>query len=134
MAELEEDYEKRGVSGAGSDIGYSVEVRYSFHTPTKIGDVIYDKKWRRLHCNESELGIGVPTGPRYSEAGKRGLYSYAAAEALRWWFLANLEINHRIDSLCFETRIVSHVVKFSYEIEADEQHSLIKSPYRPLDK
>jgi len=38
-----------GPSGSGTIIGYSVEARHNYHTPTKIGDVLLDTRWRKLH-------------------------------------------------------------------------------------
>jgi hypothetical protein len=49
-----------------------------------------------------------------------GMVSQIEAEALRWQFLAGAEGESRLGSLCLETRLIAHKVKYSYEVTPTE--------------
>src|SRR5690606_9220355 len=89
------------------------------------GSQLFDQRWKRVKFDTIPLPVGVPSGPP-SLSGLRdklGLYSYQAAQALRWWFHANAAASW--NDLCLETRLVKHRVKYSYECEAISAHAVI---------
>jgi hypothetical protein len=80
---------------------FIVEARHNYRDPLPVGDQIFDREWRVVNFNLSDnVGIPVNTVP-----GFEGTLSYAAAPALRWWWLAQLEATTRA-CFCMETRLV----------------------------
>lgn len=106
----------KGSSGSGSDSGFTVQARYAYPEPKDFHGQILDNRWRTLHFQQSP--IGVPAQARYApwSGSMPGLMTYPAAEALRWWFIANAA--HSFDHFCLETRIIKHEIKYSYSEEA----------------
>jgi hypothetical protein len=123
QAEAKSEYPKKGTSGNGSDVGYSVEVRYTgSNNAVVIDGEIYTGKWRRFSPKQSP--IGVPPHHRYSVwLDQCHLMSYPAAQAIRWWFHAIADFEFK--NLCLETRLVKHAVKYSFSEEAISDHSPI---------
>lgn len=74
-----------------------------YGTPTTIGDTVFDKEWRRVDFQGSTLGV-----PSRIEQDFPGTYDYAAAQALRYWWIANLSAVRVTGSLCIETRLVEY--------------------------
>lgn len=109
-------------SASGNFMGYSVEARSTYYKPEKIGELLLDKRWRQIHWSDDRGGM--PEGPSYQQPWLRshGLFSYQAAQALRWWFLAEVEANGR--HFCIETRLVEH--KVTYSTKAEEGRALDK--------
>jgi hypothetical protein len=104
-------FPRKGQSGSGTEIGYSVEARYNYPSPKAFGDIILDDRWRTVHFPEGKTG--VPAGPiYYTHTRAQGLFGYSAAQALRWWLhaLADAEI---LGGLCIETRLVKHEINYS---------------------
>ncbi len=103
--------------------GWSVEVRYAYHDPVEIAGVLLDNRWRPLIPIPSP--VGVPRGPRYWAAihEMTNTFSYASAQALRWWFHAIAESN--FDGICLESRLVRHRIKHSYSSQAESVHGRI---------
>ena len=131
-----DEFPTKGSSASGSDTAFSVQARYAYPEPKTICGITLDTRWRTLHFEQSP--IGVPSQTRYCPwgSGLYGLMTYQAAQALRWWFLANAK--HSFDHLCIETRLVKHEVKYQMseqavaagsEIDgADERESFRQSP------
>lgn len=110
-------------SGNATDIGYKVEVRTSYHSPTVIGQgddaLVIDTFWRQLHIREGSTPFGVNIPVRRSWGRSildHGLLTYVAAEAHRWAFLAYLEATQTAGTLCIETRLVEVECKTSYAL------------------
>lgn len=101
---------------SGKCILYFFEARYDYHEPMKVGDLILDEKWRRVPLSISPIGVPSNVVNRFGDAA-RGLTSYEAAQALRWWFLAALEAESFCKSLCVETRIVDVEVTYEWKHE-----------------
>ena len=95
-------------NGSSSADGYSVEARCCYHTPSIIAGVAYDSNWRRVHFEQAQ--VGVPERVT-SIVSMEGYHTYAAAQALRWWFIAHSEAEHIIGALCLETRLVRHRIE-----------------------
>jgi len=125
--EFDADKARRG-SASGTEIAYSVEVRYAFGSKL-VGDTIIGEKWQALNFYKSP--IGVPVGGFMTERSNRnGLLSYPAAQALRWWFLADMEASSDFSVLGFETRLVKHEFKYTEEHKAVSAHCLISGDDR----
>jgi hypothetical protein len=85
----------------------------------KVGNQIFDNQWRTVQFSQGYPG--VPTGGfMHSEAASLGFMSYQSAQAMRWWFLAELEIG--MSGMCMETRLVRHAIKYSITSEAVSAH------------
>ena len=106
-----EAFPQQGSSGSCTTPCYSVQARYTYMEPKEVGGVIYHKDWRTVPFEKSQ--VGVPNNTHSDAANNLGLLSYQSAQALRWWFHASLGYG----DLCFETRILKHVVKHSYSEE-----------------
>lgn len=120
---LEESYQKEVGSHSGTEVGFTVEARYNFHTPIKIGEQIFDKEWRRFRTQESsEFGVPFPRGRQ--RLARHNLYGYAQAQAIRWWLHAAVDAEG-MASLCLETRIVKHKITFSEKLEAVSAHEFV---------
>jgi len=103
---------KHGPSGSGTLCGYAVEARFNQHHAEPVGSQIFDNRWQTVHFDRS--GFGVPSS-RFASGvlAELNLMSYEQAEAMRWWFLANVEATRIGGCLCFETRLVEYEVKYS---------------------
>lgn len=103
-----------GPSGNGTQYGYQVQARYMFTTPKEFEGLLLDKEWRTVHFPESR--VGIPAGGRFElpELMHAGCCSYEAAQALRWWFLANAHADH-FSSLCLETRLLEYYIKYEFK-------------------
>lgn len=121
---MEDVYPKDGGSQSGSSWGYSVEARQNSSRPVVIGEQIFDNRWKRVHFQNGSMG--VPTAKSYEWAVvQAGLFSYQAAQALRWWFHAEAE-NTAGGGICTESRIVKHEIKYSISEKAVSHHELIQ--------
>jgi len=114
-----DEFPDKGESGSGSTVGYSVEARYAYYKPLPITeDFTLDLRWRRIPIN-TRGPIGVPDrNAWHGDAIRYGLHSWEAAQALRWWFLADLETQRNLSTMCVETRIVEHKITYSFSVEA----------------
>lgn len=111
-----DEFPRKGNSGNGSTTGYSVEARYAYDSPLVVGDITLDLRWRTIHFPQGSPG--VPERAAWEgDPIRYGLHTWAAAEALRWWFVAEVEAAHR-GHFCLETRIVEHHIKYNYSVEA----------------
>ena len=108
------DRDKPHSSMSGEDIVYTVEARYCYDYPINVGAQIFDNRWQEIKVEESQHGVSNRIAAPVRLHGK---FNYAAAQAIRWLFLADAAL-HQV-GFCFETRLVKHKVKFSHEIFAD---------------
>ena len=105
-------------SEGGQQIGYKVEARLTSTHPKEFGGQVWDDRWRRIQFKEHP--IGVPRGNILDhQAQQLGFHSYYSAQALRWWFLTELE-KECLGSLCWETRLVKHKITYKVDSEALE--------------
>ncbi len=82
-----------------------------------IRQQFYDEQWRQVEFDLSANSI--PMSPvHHRELLEHGLFSYAAAQALRWWFHAQAEIECAGGAPGLETRLVQHRLTFSHEVAA----------------
>lgn len=104
-------------SGKGSFYAYMVEARVIHGEPRSVAGHALDGCWRRLLFSKSP--IGVPSNGRLISHGAadQGLVNLEAAEALRWWFLAQAEVEQIAGSLCIETRLVKILYHFEFRCE-----------------
>ena len=104
---MDNEFPKDGSRGSGTEPCYSVEARFIAKEPKLVGEIIYHKEWQRVPFNGAQAGIPNDV----SDAVRNmGFLSYQASQSLRWWFHASL--GH--EGICFETRIVKHVISHSY--------------------
>jgi hypothetical protein len=103
-------------SASGTTFGYAVEARFMYSKPTIINGIAYDKEWREILFDSG--AVGVPPRRYSHRTQEHGLFDFAQAEALRWWFLAEAEAGSVTGSLCLETRLVSYKVDYTYKVTA----------------
>ncbi len=101
-------------SGSGTDSGYTVEARYASHRPEMICGQMLDNRWSTLRFDKAPIGVPSQTWP----VSVPGYLSFEAAQALRWWFIAQARADYR-GMFCLETRLVRHKIKYSYEVAAE---------------
>jgi len=95
----------------GTNIGYMVEARAK-NIPVKFQGTLLDKEWRQVSFVSAPPGFGVPARYGMDHANAMfGLYSYEAAQALRWWALAN-DILARYQ---IETRLMRYRAEYKAE-------------------
>jgi hypothetical protein len=110
-----DDFPKEGSAASGSDTAYTVEVRLAYYVPQiRVGRLL-DTRWQTIDFETARTGVPIARGifPTYDTLG---LLSYQAAQALRWWFIAEAAKNY--EHLCLETRLVEHKVAYSYKASA----------------
>jgi hypothetical protein len=96
-------------SSNGTAHGYSVEARMHGNLPPlQIGRQIFDSNWRGVQFDSGgPCGVKASQWHRY-ELDACGLLSYEAAQALRWWLLADAPAFSGI-----ETRLVKHTITYA---------------------
>lgn len=109
--------------GSGTETAYAVEARIRGNHAMPIGKQIFDTRWQRVEVKNSL--IGVPSAAPYSHAPAHGLFGYSAAQALRWWFIANAEQEGRGAAICLETRIIKYIIHYTHRVEAVSDHAYI---------
>lgn len=107
-----------GNSVSGTQYGYQVQARYMYHEPKDFGGIILDQRWRTLYFEKSPIGVPTSRGAFDWYLPASNCMTKYAAEALRWWFLANCERGDWGGSLCVETRIVKFKIEYSHKAEA----------------
>ncbi|MFA7238970.1 MAG: hypothetical protein WC091_02585 [Sulfuricellaceae bacterium] len=130
------DKKKPEQSMAGNDLRYVVEVRFNSYKPTAFGGDVFDNRWQRLNFKKGQGG--VPTKARYEAWGDIfGLMTYEAANALRFWFLAEIQSTEECSHWCWETRLVPVMVTYSVSTESQEpiehrdMRGLVKTEEKP---
>lgn len=124
--EIKIDIPTVGSSGRGTTRCYRVQAKVmSGGEPIVIiaggvsvgfKDTLTDSRWSDLVFTQS--AHGVPAGRPYDEFARHGYLSYPAAQALRWWFIAE----QRGPIL---TRLVEYEFKHSYEATPVGVHCLV---------
>jgi hypothetical protein len=114
---------KDASSGSGGHVGYTVEARIAYNTPETVAGTVLDTRWRPINFTQAAQGVRERAGSPFDVA-TYGLHNWAAAQALRWWFHAEAELQ-RHGSFCLETRIVAHQVSFYYSVKATGAHAEI---------
>ena len=126
------EFPRKESSHNGTTIGYTVEVRFIGHKPEIINGMVLGKEWQRAKFETVTPPIpGVPNARPWHSALFTivGLYDYSAAQALRWWFHANADASG-FGSMCLESRIVAHSVKYSMSAEAISAHAVVSGEDR----
>ena len=122
--EEKSEYPKLMSKGSSNSCGYSVEARYCYDKPAEICGQIFDRRWQEVGFKESS--IGVPKGNPYDRGLRDNkLLGYSAAQALRWWFIANADASGILGTLCVQTRIVMHEIKTTHDIQAVSASDII---------
>ena len=120
--EVNPEFPNKTQSGSGSGTAYSVEARRMYGHGTQINDQIFSDRWQRI--NFPQAPIGVRRGRIYHPYLELlNLYTYQSAQALRWWF--HSELDHEHNDMCWETRLVEHEVKYTYESTATGAHEVM---------
>lgn len=94
-------------TGVSSENAYYVEARRDI--PKIVDGQIISQEWKRLTFPEGP--IGVPMASKHAICGYFGYYSYHAAEALRYWFLASAD-----DDGVTQTRLVVVRIETTHSI------------------
>ena len=107
----------KGSGGSGTNTCYSVQARMVEgcspvilkFTHASFSQTVTDAKWETLHFPQvSRDKAGVKASIFDEKYADHGYYSYTAAQALRWWFLAEEP------RFAVETRLLEHKFEFSY--------------------
>ncbi len=106
---------------------YSVEARYNYHESKKIGDQIFDNRWRRVIFDTGPIGIPIAV-VRHAELKNYSLFNYSAAQALRWWLHAKADVT--MDGFCLETKLVKHEIQSESKCRAMSEHEIISGEDR----
>lgn len=123
---LEDDYDKRRGAGTSTETAYTVEARINYSHPVSISGQIFDLRWKRVLFAESAASLGIPAAPPYKKATLDShMLAYASAQALRWWLHATAYSSGDLGAWALETRLVSHKITTSHEIEAIEAHDVV---------
>lgn len=111
-------FPRKGGSGSGTAIGYSVEARMNYHAPLVIGDFAFDTRWRRVHTSIVQSAHGAAPEPHYKASALKdlSLLTWEQANAIRWQLMCIIA-QRAGSNLCVETRIVEHKVTYSYAEE-----------------
>lgn len=118
----EQDQNPSYGSGSGETSLYAVEVRTISSRPSTVCGEILTEKWRRITFPTGGQ-IGIPIETLHPIKDKwLGLYTYQAATALAYWFLAmpDDELSRHgsvITNCCAEARLVKVNLKYSYSTE-----------------
>ncbi len=109
-----DQFPRDGSSGRGTYRAYSVEVRHNYPEPKTIHGKTYDREWRTVPIYDAPPGVGIPKPKyRHEHQDRLGLLGWSEANALRWiMHCASDEFG--MGSLCLETRIVAHEIKYEY--------------------
>jgi hypothetical protein len=99
----------REAASASGGFGYSVEARYNYPEPKECCGKIFDNRWAEIPIVESKVGVPEPRQDVGLMATR--LYTYAQAQALRWWFVSIASLD---GGFCWETRLVKHKIEYSY--------------------
>ncbi len=110
-------------SGSMGGDGWSVEVRIeAYAKPIPIGsagEFMVTTQWQRLPFQQAPIGV-----PAYSEyqgyLGYTNYLNYPAAQALRWWFHA--EIAKQTIGLGVQSRLVKHQITVEHKVTAVSVH------------
>ena len=119
------DYPKKRSRGSRSLDGYTVEARYNFDRPMTIAEQIFDNRWREVKTYPANFGVPIGMDFDVEQLKERGLLSYPAAQAIRWWLHACAHSQIGISGLCMETKLIKHRVEIRHECMAVSEHKII---------
>jgi hypothetical protein len=115
---------------------YRVEVRASIgcsrpapkrdSTSFLPNEVWGDNKWHPVSFPDSV--IGVPQGRSWERFTRDGFFSYASAQALRWWLMADIQQYMGFSGL--STRLVEYEYEYSYKATPKRAVCVIDSEER----
>ena len=105
-------------SQGGTSVGYKVQARFMSHQPEQFGDIILDQRWKELHFPSAPIGVPACRPFEHHLMATQCL-NYEAAQALRWWFLANCTMGRLGGRLCVETRIVRCRIEYNWKGSAE---------------
>ncbi len=114
---LECDYNLVKSQGSLTSTGYTVEARFFMRDAEMIRQQLYDGQWRKVEFEQFIVG-SPPIDSYQRELLEHGLFSYAAAQSLRWWFHAQAEIECVGGAPGLQTRLVQHRVTLAHEVAA----------------
>lgn len=114
---LERDYNTVKSQGSLTSTGYTVEARFFMRDAEMIRQQVYDGQWRQVEFDQSAIGVPMSTS-YHRELLEHGLFSYSAAQALRWWFHAQAEIECVGGAPGLQTRLVQHRLTCTHEVAA----------------
>lgn len=100
--------------GSSTEFGYRIEARTTM-SPKVFGKQILTKEWARVYTKESHPGCGVPNNS-WGHLDKHELLTYAQAQSLRWWFIAETGSYSGI-----ETRLVKFKLETTHVITREEE-------------
>lgn len=115
---LEDDYITNRGNGSGTSVGYTVEAKYDYPAPVQIGDQLFDNRWRNVSFSKSPIGVPCTD----DELNEHGLMTYTQANALRWWFHAQANAEHK--GWVLVTRLISHKLEKTWKVTATEAHEI----------
>jgi hypothetical protein len=119
------EFPREGCSGSGSEVGYSIEFRVLGNAPPVIvAGKIIDAVWRLFKPEAASHGVPA-CHPYYRHTVDRGLMSYPAAQAIRWWVHAVADAEQIGGGLRLESRIVKHLIKYTHAEEVVSAHALV---------
>ena len=118
-------------SGSRTMIGYTVEVRTSYHMPTIHNGVAVDREWRQLQFQRGK--DGVPAGYFDAHLNERDLFGFTQANALRWLWLAHANAESVTGSTCIETRLVEHRLIETHNTERLEPQEALDARGHHID-
>jgi len=128
------EYPQDAGNSSSTCSAYSVEARYNYHEPKKIGEQIFDNRWRRVVYDTGPIGIPISC-LHHAELKNYHLFNYSAAQALRWWLHATADAT--ISGICLETKLVKHDIQSESKCRAMSEHEIIggddRSNIRPQE-
>jgi hypothetical protein len=115
-----------GPASSGTVFGYQVQARSTYSEPQLANGVLLDQRWKTISFSSAPEGFGVPRGDAWDwQLQATYCYSYAAAQALRYWWLASARLNPG-GGYCIETRLVKF--KIDYSIKATAASIMVPAP------
>jgi hypothetical protein len=103
-------------NGQSRSKGYRPEVRTSYHRPGLHCGQIVDSEWRPIEYATRQDQSGVPNGYFDKKLAEHGLLSFASAQAIRWWFVANAEAERAAGALSLETRLQKYELVIDHKV------------------
>lgn len=120
---MSDEYPKKSSNARGTEEAYSVEARCTDIRPRTIAGRLFDNRWQKVAFDQA--AIGVPGGPSHNHHSRHlGLLTYSAAQALRWWIHAAADVEV-IGSICLETKLVKHQIRYEWSCEAVSEHAMV---------
>lgn len=114
-------------SASGTTHGYRVEAMCDSDDPMTVSGQTLTRKWKIVHFNES--AHGVPISEKFDRhwLAATHTYSYATAQALRWWFhaaaAADRDMLSSFLAMALHTRIVKYAVKYDVSATRESEHA-----------